>query len=185
MISLDISIILGWLCWISYNISHRNAWGLYTNRQRIWYNKTRHLTGVGPPIQIYGLYPLIILPLFVLSAWAYTRTFEYSALYITSILLIIIAITFDKIWNVLHFDRRDPRAALIVAFLCIIFYLSSVFTVGFTKRPNNEWENFPLMTILIINTLWFIYQFYIDSIYQTYTGLGMTRYEASHNKNIK
>lgn len=108
-----------------------------------------------------------------------------ALLYITSILLIIIAITCDKIWNVLHFDRRDPRGALILAFLCIVFYLTSVFTVGFTKRPNNEWQNFPLMTILIINTLWFVYQFYIDSIYQTYYGLGMTRYEASHNKNIK
>jgi len=79
---------------------------LYTNRQRIWYNKTRKRTGIGPIIEIYGTGPLIMLPLFVLSLWGYTRTFSSTPLYISSILLVILATTLDKIWNVLHWDRR-------------------------------------------------------------------------------
>src|SRR6185436_13240131 len=103
MNGLDISIILGWLCWISYSVSHRGPWGLWTSSQRKWYLNTRKRTGIGLPIEIYGSGPLVIVPLFVLSCWGYTRTFNDSEpLYISSILLIILSITLDKIWNVLH-----------------------------------------------------------------------------------
>jgi hypothetical protein len=48
-----------------------------------------------------------------------------------------------------------------------------------------EWQNWTLMTILIIYSLWFIYQAYIDYIWQKYPGLGMTRHQQKHNPNIK
>lgn len=186
MNGLDISIILSWLCWISYSVSHRGPWGLWTNKQRKWYLKTRKRTGIGLPVEIYGSGPLLMVPLFVLSCWGYTRTFnDTEPLYISSILLIILSLALDKVWNVLHWDRRDPRGALFVALLTSIFYLASSFTVGFTPRPSNEWQNWPLMIILIIHTLWFIYQAYIDYKWQKYHGLGMTRKQQKYNPNIK
>jgi hypothetical protein len=185
MNGLDVSIIIAWLTWISYSVSHRGPWGLWTNRQRIWYKTTRKRTGVGLPIEYYGTIPLITIPLFVLSLWAYTRTFPSTPLYISSILLIIISTALEKIWSVLHFDRRDPVGAIIVAILMIIFYTASAFTVGFTERPSNEWQNWPLMIILIFMVVWFSYNAYVDFVWLHYKGLYMTRKEEKHNPNIK
>lgn len=182
---LDIAIILGWMSWVFYSIAHRNPWGTWTKRQKTWYNNTIETSGVGLRFEIYLIGSIIILPLFVLSLWLYTRFNEESNIYIISIILIILSLTLDKIWNVIHWDKKNPHIAYYLAVLTSSFYFLSLCSVLFTKQNsiNENWENLPLSFILFIHFLWFIYHAYIDEKWQQFPCLNTNNNNILKRKN--
>jgi len=186
MFGLDVAIVLAWSGWIFYRIDHRGSWGLWTTSQNKWYTATRQRTGgYGWPIQVYGTYYLLMNPALSLAAWGYTRTFDdEEAFYIATQVLFFLAVAMDKIWHVLHWDRRDPRAAMWVVWLVVCpLYIAASVTCALT--PVAAWQKWTLFSLLIVQAIWFLQNGYIDYQWQRFSQLGMNRYEARNHPNIK
>lgn len=187
MFGLDAAILLGWACWVFKRIDYRGPWGLWTTAQRKWYNEVRQLTGYGFPVQVYGTYGLIMDPALILAAWGHTRTYrDDETFYILTLVFLFVALAMDKIWRELHWDRRDPKAAMWIAWglVCPAYICAAVFA-GLTPSTGNEWQKWLLLGLCVVQTLWFGVNGFIDYQWKHVPGLGMTRKESRNHSDIK
>jgi hypothetical protein len=161
---IDISIILSWLLWILYSITHRHPLGVWSKQQKLWYLNTIETSKIGFKYEYYLLYYIIIIPLFTLSLWNFTinegkNESSSSSSFTFIIILIIITIFIEKIWNIFHWDKKKPKIAYYISILISILYMSTLFIIiiynGFSRYIF-------LILSLLIQIVWFSFHSFIE-----------------------
>lgn len=178
---VQLALLLGWLCWVSYPLCHRGAFSLWTYRQRLWYEDMLKRTGWGLPIATYGLGMLVGYPLFTWAAWQYSLS-DAEPLSTITVLFVVVTLGMDKIWSVLLWDRRDAKAAFYVALLVALLYGTCSVLAGVTPK---DWEKLPLAILCAVFALWFVGQALIVWHWGYLPGMWNTREEQFERPEIK
>lgn len=151
---MDVSILLGWGAFSAFPLSTTSSWFPYGSPAGLLHDKHK----LRPSSLAVTLYCVTTYVPFVLALWVFTRTFPpEGVMYILAHSFVCLGLLFEKLWNVMHWDRRRLGwAALISALAALSYTVASIF-VGLTGMGLDRWEHVPLLVLLVGAGLWFLW----------------------------
>ena len=151
---MDVSTLLGWSAFVGFSLTTTCTWFPYGSAVGNWHDKNK----LRPSALFVTVFNAVTCVPFVLALWAFTRSFPADGvMYILAHAFTIAALLMEKLWFILHWDRRSFGWAALIAALAAAFFIAASVFVGLTGANTGKWEHIPLLVMLPGAALWYIW----------------------------